>query len=81
MGIRLIGSLLFELFPSLKNCVTLAKKKQNNNLESNLYGYNSINSAKMIAKSFVFQSNINNKLKLKHIFSRKASLNLVVPTI
>lgn len=80
MGIRLIGSLLFELFPSLKNCVTLAKKK-NNNLESNLYGYNSINSAKMIAKSFVFQSNINNKLKLKHIFSRKASSNLVVPTI
>lgn len=79
MGIRLIGSLLFELFPSLKNCVTLAKKK--NNLEGNLYGYNSINSAKKIAKSFVFQSNINNKLKLKHIFSRKASSNPVVPTI
>lgn len=78
MGIRLIGSELFELFPFLKNCVTLAKK---NNFESNLYSYNTINSDKMVAKCFVLQSNINNKLKLKHIFSRKGSLNSVVPTI
>lgn len=28
MGIQLIGSLLFELFPFLKNCVILAKKEQ-----------------------------------------------------
>lgn len=28
MGIQLIGSLLFELFPFLKNCVILAKKKK-----------------------------------------------------